>query len=140
MGKRTESERTENNTEQEEIILIDEQERIKTLLFDFGVKKEKVDLLIPVIINVVWMEQKLNDAMELIADSSVAIPYDNGGGQSGIRENPLFKGYESLFKSYMSGLCKILECLPNDIAEQIVEQEKPKSVLELVRDKHKKEA
>ena len=114
-------------------------EKYKDLLIQSGVPKEKIKALETVIQNVEWMEEKLTDSMELIADSSVAIPYDNGGGQSGIRENPLFKGYESLFKSYMSGLCKILECLPNEIAAQ-VEQEKPKSVLELVRDKHKKEA
>lgn len=114
-------------------------EKYKDLLIQSGVPKEKIKALKTVIKNVEWMEEKLTDSMELIADSSVAIPYDNGGGQSGIRENPLFKGYESLFKSYMSGLCKILECLPSGVVEQ-VEQEKPKSVLELVRDKHKKEA
>lgn len=126
----------------EEILIdpIDEQERIISLLFHFGVKKEKIDILTPVIENVAWMKIKLDDTREKIKTSSVVIPYDNGGGQTGLRENPLYKGYESLFKSYMAGMGKILECLPKDVAEQAVEVEKPKSVLELVRDKHKKEA
>ena len=117
-----------------------ELERLKKVLDDAGVSSEKQEALKTVIENVAWMSEKLEDAMEKIEDSSVAIPYDNGGGQTGIRENPLYKGYESLFKSYMTGLCKILEYLPQEAAEQIIEDEKPKSVLELVRDKHKKEA
>ena len=140
MGKREQSEKEESYTEEIKIDPIDEQERIKSLLFHFGVKKEKIDILTPVIENVAWMKIKLDDTREKIKTSSVVIPYDNGGGQTGLRENPLYKGYESLFKSYMAGMGKILECLPKDVAEQAVEVEKPKSVLELVRDKHKKEA
>lgn len=140
MGKREQSEKEESYTEKNKIDPIDEQERIISLLFHFGVKKEKIDILTPVIENVAWMKIKLDDTREKIKTSSVVIPYDNGGGQTGLRENPLYKGYESLFKSYMAGMGKILECLPKDVAEQAVEVEKPKSVLELVRDKHKKEA
>jgi hypothetical protein len=69
------------------------------------------------------------------------VAYDNGGGQKGIRENPLFKGYENLWRSYMAGMSKIIDCLPDEIAT--VESEvvnKPKTVLELVRNRHGKEA
>lgn len=116
------------------------EDEYKSILINEGVPEEKIKVLEPIITNIVWMNDKLADAMEMIADSSVAIPYDNGGGQSGIRENPLYKGYESLFKTYISGLSKILEYLPHESVETITEVEKPKSVLELVRDKHKKEA
>lgn len=50
--------------------------------------------------NVLWMEGKLANAREVIGKSSVAIPYDNGGGQRGIRKNPAFDGYNSLMSSY----------------------------------------
>ena len=117
-----------------------ESDRIKKLLNDCNVPESRINLLESIIENVSWMKVKLDEARELIKKSSVAIPYDNGGGQKGVRQNPIFSGYESLFKSYMAGMGKILECLPKDVAEQAVEVEKPKSVLELVRDKHKKEA
>ena len=32
------------------------------------------------------------------------MPYDNGGGQKGIRKNPLYDGYNSLFASFSKGL------------------------------------
>ena len=139
MGKRTENKAKEINKENK-ISIDQEQERIKALLFDYGLKAEKIELLTPVIENVVWMKHKLDDTRDMIKTTAVVIPYDNGGGQKGLRENPLFKGYESLFKSYMTGISKLLEGLPKEAAAQADEVEKPKSVLELVRSKHKKEA
>lgn len=91
--------------------------------------------LFPVIENVEWMQAKLDDTRNKIAGTSVAIPYDNGGGQTGIRENPLFKGYESLWKSYISGVQLILSVLPKDA--QVPQADAPKTVLQLVRAKKK---
>ena len=118
-----------------------EAKRLMQILADADVSERRRKALEPVIENVAWMKEKLDDAREKIAESSVAIPYDNGGGQTGIRENPLYKGYESLWKSYMAGMERIFSALPEE-AEQIreVEIEKPKTMLELVRDKHRKEA
>lgn len=118
-----------------------EAERLRSLLFNCGVEEKRIDLLRTLIDNTAWMKAKLDDTQRAIKDSSVCIPYDNGGGQKGIRENPLFKGYESLFKSYMAGIKTILGVLPVQ-AEAIKEAEieKPKTMLELVRDKHRKEA
>lgn len=118
------------------IIVEEEKNRILDLLTDNGIKETRIDALLPIIENVAWMKVKLDDAREAIAESSVAIPYDNGGGQTGIRENPLFKGYESLWKSYMSGMCKVLEAFPTEKIEKEVEQQKPATVLELVRGRH----
>lgn len=57
--------------------------------------------------NVLWMEAKLADARRAIGKSSVAIPYDNGGGQKGIRKNPAFDGYNSLMTSYIKALSQL---------------------------------
>lgn len=118
-----------------------EAERLRALLLDCGVEEKRIALLDNIIENTAWMNAKLEDAQRAIKDSSVCIPYDNGGGQKGIRENPLFKGYEGLLKSYMAGIKTILSVLPAQ-AEPVkkAEIEKPKTMLELVRDKHKKEA
>ncbi len=61
--------------------------------------------------NVLWMEAKLANAREVIGRSSVAIPYDNGGGQRGVRKNPAFDGYNSLISSYTKALKQLCEML-----------------------------
>lgn len=120
---------------------IDEKQRLMSLLFDCNLKQSRIDALEPIVDNIAWMKAKLDETRETIKNTSVVIPYDNGGGQKGLRENPLFKGYESLWKSYMSGVNMIFSNLPKVIAEAEAEKiEEPKTVLELVRAKHKKGA
>ena len=120
-----------------DILAAEEKQRLTSLLISC-LDSQTMKMLEPVIDNVAWMHGKLIDAREQIKGSSVCIPYDNGGGQKGIRENPLFKGYESLFKSYMTGLKAIMDYLPKDVKIEPVES--PKTVLQLVRSKHGKEA
>lgn len=118
-----------------------EVERLKSLLFDYNIPEKKIGFLEDVINNVAWMKVKLDEARAAIKTSNVVIPYNNGGGQKGMRENPLFKGYESLFKSYMNGMQQILNVLPKQVAEETKEEiEKPQTMLDLVRAKHKKES
>ncbi|MBR5285332.1 MAG: hypothetical protein IKU30_00390 [Clostridia bacterium] len=120
-----------------------EVQKIKDILIEAEISDRRIKALEPIIENVAWMKIKLDDAREKIATSSVVIPYDNGGGQSGIRENPLYKGYESLWKSYITGMDRILGALPKEAIETVAEDIKtnePRTVLELVRGKHKKEA
>lgn len=114
---------------------------IKQTLESYNVSSKRIKALDSIIENTAWMKIKLDDAREAVKTSNVVIPYDNGGGQTGLRENPLFKGYESLWKSYMTGMSRILECLPSEQVNIEVEKiETPKTVLELVRNKHRKEA
>lgn len=116
-------------------------ERIKGLLLEFDINPKRVKLLMPIIENTAYMKVKLDEAREVIQESSVVISYDNGGGQKGIRENPIFKGYEALWKSYMSGMNVILSALPAEVVkEETIKVAETKSMLELVRDKHRKEA
>jgi hypothetical protein len=118
----------------------EEQNRIIELLNEVGISAKKMKLLEPIVINTAWMKVKLDDAREAIKNSNIVISYDNGGGQKGIRENPLFKGYESLWRSYMAGMAKLLESLPQEQIEQAAEIEKPVTMLELVRNKHREKA
>ena len=67
--------------------------------------------------NVLWMEGKLANAREVIGRSSVAIPYDNGGGQRGIRKNPAFDGYNSLMAQYTKALKQLCEMLGSNVPE-----------------------
>ena len=118
-----------------------EAERLKRLLFDCGVSDKRLELLAPLIENVAWMKVKLDEAREAVKTSAVVIAYDNGGGQKGIRENPLYKGYEALWKSYITGFSKLLEYVPKEVVEkEAADIERPKTVLEIVRAKHRIEA
>ena len=117
----------------------EEAERLRRLLFDCGVSEDIIELLSTTIDNTAYIKIQLDETKAAIKTSKVVIPYDNGGGQKGLRENPLFKGFESLFKSYMSGIKQIMETLPKQ-AENVKKQEleKPQTMLEFVRDKHRK--
>lgn len=118
----------------------EEEKRILDLLEEIGISGKRMKLLRPIVVNTAWMKAKLDDAREAIKNSNIVITYDNGGGQRGIRENPLFKGYESLWRSYMAGMSKILDSLPQEQIEQASEVEKPATMLELVRNKHRMKA
>ena len=125
------------NTER---IAAEEKQRLTSLLFSCNVKQERIDALDAVIDNTAWMKAKLDEARETIKNTSVAIPYKNGT-QTGIHENPLFKGYHNLWKSYMSGMNVILSNLPQAVVEKEAEKiDTPKTVLQIVRAKHNKTA
>lgn len=123
-----------------EQIAAEEKQRLTSLLFDCLVPQNRIQMLEPVIENVAWMKAKLDDTREQIRNTSVAIPYDNGGGQTGIRKNPLFEGYSSLWKSYMAGMNAITAVLPKDVVSEAANADSPKTVLQLVREKHRKQA
>lgn len=125
------------NTER---IAAEEKQRLTSLLFSCNVKQERIDALDAVIDNTAWMKAKLDEARNAIKNTSVAIPYKNGT-QTGIHENPLFKGYHSLWKSYMTGMNVIMAALPQSVVEKEAEKiDTPKTVLQLVRAKHGKSA
>ena len=119
----------------------EEKKRIIAILKDAGISKRRMDMLKPVIENVSWMRAKLDDSRELIKNSNIVMTYDNGGGQRGIRENPAFKGYESLWKAYMQGMNRILDTLPPEVADPAIDDDaKPKTVLDTMRAKYNKPA
>lgn len=80
-------------------------------------------------LNIIFMEEKLNQARDLIGSTSVAIQYDNGGGQTGIRENPAYKGFHALLKSYIAAIDQLAKLTDDDEAKN--EEDSP---LAAVRD------
>lgn len=114
-----------------------ERERIRGILKAARISENRMSLLEPVIENTAWMSAKLDDARDAIKNGQIVIPYDNGGGQKGLRESPLFKGYESLFRSYIAGMTKILDALPEETEEKKEELGRQKTMLEIVRERHR---
>ena len=116
-----------------------ERERITRILKEADVSERRISALKPIIENVSWMRAKLDDSRQLIKHINIVVPYDNGGGQKGIRENPAFKGYEALWKAYMQGMKRILDTLPpEEIQEAVAPDIRPQTVLDTIRNKHSK--
>ena len=113
-----------------------EMRRLNKMLRDGGVEDRMVRALRPVVENTAWMKVKLDAAREKIHNTDIAIPYDNGGGQKGIRESPAFHGYESLWKSYMLGMGRLLDTMPEreqaDAEKDRANEAAPATVLDLV--------
>lgn len=109
-----------------------EKNRLKKLLKEAGTEDWKIKMLLPVIENAAWMSARLEDSILEIGESGLVDYYDNGGGQTGVRQNPLFQGYEALWKSYMTGMSQIMAAAGSK-KDAKSEKLKPKSVIELVR-------
>lgn len=59
--------------------------------------------------SVVFMADKLKEARAAMEREPLVIPYDNGGGQTGIRENPHFVAFEHLMATYNKALRQLTE-------------------------------
>lgn len=115
-----------------------EKNKLKRVLKEAKISAYKMKALEPVIINSAWMKAKLDEARAQAKESDIVVEYDNGGGQKGLRENPIFKAYEALWKSYMLGICRILDAIPDEAKKEVeagIEEAKPQTVLEIVREK-----
>ena len=95
-----------------------EHKRLEALLDRADVPQQQRDVLAPVIDNMAWQRVKLDEAREQMQDASIVCHYENGGGQSGERENPIFKAYINLWRAYMIGLEKYTSYLPKDLQEE----------------------
>lgn len=58
---------------------------------------------------VVMMSEKIEENIKSLKDEPLTIPYDNGGGQKGIRENPKYTAFEKLLATYNKSLRQLIE-------------------------------
>ena len=115
-----------------------EQRKISREIKKANISEHKMKVIDPVITNVAFMKVKLDEVRDQVKHETITVEYDNGGGQKGIRENPIFKAYEALWKSYMLGMDKILSVIPEEQKRELAEeaeQIKPQTVLDIVREK-----
>lgn len=68
--------------------------------------------------SVVFMAKKLKEARQILKNEPLVIEYDNGGGQSGIRENPNFTAYEHLLSAFNKSLRQLTEIVENGTPTQ----------------------
>lgn len=114
---------------------------IMQTLIDAGVSEARVGILSPVVKNCEWMRKRLDDMRAELEDEQIIVEYTNGNGITADRENMLFTAYEKMWKSYMLGMSKILDALPKETPIAAEDEAlKPSTVLEFVRNKHRKDA
>lgn len=65
-----------------------------------------------------WLDRQLEKAKKCIGDEEVVIPYDNGGGQKGIRANPAFAEHKKLLDSWNTEAAALLAMLPESKQEE----------------------
>lgn len=85
-----------------------------------------------------WMDEKLDQARQTIKNTAIVIPYDNGGGQTGIRANPAFGEYEKLFRSWDAAARSLVAMVPADAVPHVDESEV--SPLDIIRAKRAERA
>lgn len=61
--------------------------------------------------SVLFMANKLAESRKILKNEPLVIEYDNGGGQTGIRENPHYTAYEHLLTSYNKALRQLTEII-----------------------------
>ena len=110
--------RKETGLYMDENRVLQEHKRLEALLERADVPQRQRDVLAPVIDNMAWQRIKLDETREEMREASVVCSYDNGGGQTGTRENPIFKAYINLWRAYMVGLEKYTSYLPKDLQEE----------------------
>ena len=108
-----------------------EHKRLEALLEQADVPRQQRDVLAAVIDNIAWQRVKLDEAREEMQEASIVCEYDNGGGQTGTRENPIFKAYINLWRAYMVGLEKYTSYLPKELQNEVLSENL--SVLEQVK-------
>lgn len=60
------------------------------------------------------MSDKLIQAAKQVPAENLIVEYDNGGGQTGVRENPFFPAYEKLLNSYIKAVMTLNELSGNE--------------------------
>lgn len=68
---------------------------------------------------VIFMAKKLKESKAGIRDQAIVIPYDNGGGQTGIRENPAFTAYEKLLATYTKSLTALRDVIGDNAPKEL---------------------
>ena len=112
-----------------------EKKRLYAILEGANIPERKRDSIEGVIENIATLRLKLLEALETMKTEPLIVDYDNGGGQSGTRINPIYKCYGDLFRVYLAGLDKFLSLLPEEQAAPI--RSDSISVLDKVRNMKK---
>ena len=72
-------------------------------------------------LQVLSMADKLEEARQRMPIEELIVEYDNGGGQSGVRENPYYPAYEKLLASFVKSLTALQAMIGNNAGSEVDE-------------------
>lgn len=81
-----------------------------------AIPKEKREPLMPLFHDLAFLKVKLGEARHQLLHENIFTEYDNGGGQTGLREHPGFAAYNKLFTSYSREIGKLIAIVPSGSA------------------------
>lgn len=81
-----------------------------------AIPDEKRKAVMPLLANLAFLKVKLDDARNELLYEDIFTEYDNGGGQSGLREHPGFSAYNKLFTTFSRGVKQLTDMMPNGTA------------------------
>lgn len=73
---------------------------------------DRRNAIMPLMSNIAFLKVKLDQARNELMGESIFTEYDNGGGQSGVREHPGFSAYNKLFTTLSRGIKQITDMMP----------------------------
>ncbi len=78
-----------------------------------SIPEDRRAAIMPLLSNIAFMKVKLDQARTELMGESIFTYYDNGGGQSGLREHPGFSAYNKLFTTFSRGIKQITDMMPS---------------------------
>lgn len=82
-----------------------------------AIPDERRKAVMPLLHNAAFMKVKLDEARASLMGEQLYTRYDNGGGQSGIREHPGFSAYNKLLTTFARVIKQITDLMPSGAVE-----------------------
>lgn len=82
-----------------------------------AIPDEKRKAVMPLLANVAFLKVKLEDARAELLYEDIFTEYDNGGGQTGLREHPGFSAYNKLLTTYSRMVKQLTDMMPGGSTE-----------------------
>ncbi len=88
-----------------------------------AIPDERRKAVMPLLANLAFLKVKLDDARNDLLYESIFTEYDNGGGQTGLREHPGFAAYNKLFTTFSRGVKQLTDMMPrgSGAADDLIE-------------------
>lgn len=81
-----------------------------------AIPDEKRKAIMPLLANIAFLKVKLDDARAELLYEEIFTEYDNGGGQTGLREHPGFSAYNKLFTTFSRSVKQLTDMMPSGTA------------------------
>lgn len=88
-----------------------------------AIPDEKRKAVMPLLANIAFLKVKLDDARADLLYEDIFTEYDNGGGQTGLREHPGFSAYNKLLTTFSRGVKQLTDMMPSGsaAADQLID-------------------